>query len=67
MSETLTLSGWGGQGCSAQITKRDESGTQIAGSSVFVTFRSEKHSGFPSLGIAEVRQLLARMEAMAGQ
>ncbi len=61
MSETLTLDGWGGQGCSVVIVARDKSGISTG---VFVTFRSTRNYGYPSLEIAEVRSLLTKMEAM---
>ncbi len=61
MSETLTLDGWGGQGCSVVIVARDKLGLSAG---VFVTFRSTRNYGYPSLEIAEVRSLLTKMEAM---
>ena len=64
MSEELRLNNFGGQQCDAVIVKRGL-GLDYAGcSDVFVRFDTVSGYGGPILELHEVRELLAKMEAM---
>lgn len=54
---TMTLEEFAGQRCDVEITRREDG-------SVYVTFESEPHYGYPSLELDEVQELLRLMEGM---
>ena len=65
MSEQLKLN-WGGQNCHIMVYKRPDSVVRRGScDKVFATFHGTPGYGGPSLELCEVRNLLARMEAMA--
>lgn len=54
---TMTLEEFAGQRCDVEITRREDG-------SVYATFQSEPHYGYPSLELDEVQELLRRKKGM---
>lgn len=61
MSEaTLTLPEFAGQNCDVEIIRRKDG-------SVYVSFKSDPHYGYPSLGLEELKYLLKKTVALSDE